>query len=145
MEFKRIGAAEKMLIAECVKEEPSFERINSLFGLGADPNAVNAYGESVLGAIMSGYCGGSADGLRPAVFAPRLVSVFIKNGFDVRRHGMKVISEMENSCYDRHMRRAIKLMLTVRRNIFCRDMRMILRCIGRIFGRSAAKHDPQAA
>ena len=50
---KQIGYIERLLIAECKKDEPSFMQVNRLFELGADPNAVNEYGENVISANMT--------------------------------------------------------------------------------------------
>ena len=95
---KKIGYLEKVLIDECRKETPSLIQINRLFELGADPNAVNEEGESVLSVVFDGYCGG-VRGTVNAAFAPQITVVFLCNGFDVRKHGLKAISSMQNSMF----------------------------------------------
>lgn len=132
---KQIGYLEKVLIDECKKEQPSLIQINRLFELGADPNAVNEYGESVLALVFRGYCG-EGDTLRHAKYAPQITVVFLCNGFDVRRHGLSAISEMQNSVYDKDMQIAIKIILKCRYNAFKEDCKTIKLCIKRIFRKS---------
>lgn len=113
---KPIGKIERALIAECVKDIPSFLKIQRLFELGADANAINEFGECVLGIIFEGYCSMYGTKLRSGFFAPHIVSCFIENGFDVKRHGLKVISELQNGCYDRYIRKAIYMILLRKMN-----------------------------
>ena len=135
---KQIGYLEKVLIDECRKDEPSLIQINRLFELGADPNAVNEYGESVLANVFADYCGGG-EKLRFAKYAPQIVVVFLCNGFDVRRHGLKLVSELQNSAYDKNIRTAIKIILSRRKAAFkddCKTFRLCLKAItGKIFRR----------
>ena len=76
--------------------------------MGADPNAVN----DIRRMCARNNFGGILQSLRrkPALrlFVPMLIETFAENGFNVRRHGLKVISELQNGCYDKYMRRAIK-------------------------------------
>ena len=132
---KQISYLEKVLIDECRKNEPSLIQINRLFELGAEPNAVNEYGESVLALVFRGYCGNS-ETVRSAKYAPQIAVVFLCNGFDVRRHGLRVISEMQNSIYDKDMQIAIKIILKCRCNAFKEDCRTVKLCIKRIFRKS---------
>ena len=122
---KRIGNIERILIRECVRDMPSFAKIQRLFDMGADPNSVNKFGESVLGIVMEGYCSLYGANLRSGFFAPMLTEMFIENGLDVRRFGLQIISQMQNSCYDRHMRRAIKMILKCRHECFKNDCKSI--------------------
>ncbi len=122
---KRIGNIERILIRECVKDMPSFAKIQRLFDMGADPNCVNDFGESVLSIVMEGYCSLYGANLRSGFFAPMLTEIFIENGLDVRRFGLKIISEMQNSCYDKHMRRAIKIILRQRQECLKADIKTI--------------------
>lgn len=145
MKFKKIGSIERILISECVKDMPSFAKIERLFALGADPNAVNEIGECVLAIAMEGYCSLYGANLRSGFFAPMLVSVFLENGFDVRRHGTHVISELQNGCYDKHMRRAIKLILKARGDGVLRDLRTVKRCMKALSCKLIGKTKPQAA
>lgn len=145
MGCKKIGNIERVLISECVRDMPSFAKIGRLFEMGADPNAVNEYGECVLSIVMEGYCSIYGANLRSGFFAPMLVSVFIENGFSVRRHGLKVISEMQNGCYDKYMRRAIKMILKARRGCIGRDLKTVKRCIRKLSGKITGKIKPQAA
>ena len=141
---KQISHLEKILIDECRKDVPSLIQINRLFELGADPNAVNEYGESVLSLVFAGYCG-EGDKLRDARFAPQITVVFLCNGFDVRRHGLHVISEMQNSIYDKNMRMAIKIILQRRRAAFREDCRTVKLCIKAITGKIFRKNKVKAA
>jgi hypothetical protein len=141
---KKIGYLEKVLIDECRKETPSLIQINRLFELGADPNAVNEEGESVLSVVFDGYCGG-VRGTVNAAFAPQITVVFLCNGFDVRRHGLHVISEMQNSIYDKNMRMAIKIILQRRRAAFREDCRTVKLCIKAITGKIFRKNKVKAA
>ncbi len=142
MNNKKIGNLERALIAECVKDVPSFLKINRLFELGADANAVNEYGECVLGIIFEGYCSLYGSNLRSGFFAPYLVRCFLQNGFNTRRHSLKVISELQNGSYDKHIRRAIKILLDERRRAFKQDMHTIGSCIKAI---SSKIHDKATA
>lgn len=141
---KQISYLEKVLIDECRKDEPSLIQINRLFELGADPNAVNEYGECVLSMVFDSYCG-DGESLREASYAPQITVVFLCNGFDVRRYGAKVISEMQNSIYDKHMRTAIKILLKRRRAAFREDCRTLRLCIKAITGKIFKKRKAQAA
>lgn len=128
----KIGYIEKILIDECRSATPSFAQINKLFDLGANPNAVNEYGESVLSVVFDSYCGGG-DIIRSGKYAPQIVVAFLVNGFDVRRHGLKAISSMQNSIYDRNMQIATKIILQRRRDAFkndCKTVRLCLKAIG---------------
>ena len=129
---KMIGDLERMLIAECRKETPSVVHINRLFDLGADPNAVNEYGESVLFLVFDGYCG-DREKVREAVYAPQITLLFLCNGFDVRRHGLKAISSMQNSVYDKGMRIAMKMILERRREVFKKDLATVRLCAKAIY------------
>lgn len=141
MKNKRIGNLERMVIAECVKDVPSFAKIGRLFEMGADPNAVNEYGECVLGIVFEGYCSLYGTKLRSGFFAPHIVNVFLSYGFDARRHGMKVISELETGCYDRYMRMATKTILHERNRLLKRDLADIGACIKAIsFKMCGKKH-----
>lgn len=122
MKNKRIGELERILISECVKDVPSFAKIGRLLRMGADPNAVNGIGECVLGIAMEGYCSLYGTGLRSGFFVPMIVAVFLENGFDARRHGLQVVSELQNGFYDKHMRRAAGMILRARRAAFGRDL-----------------------
>lgn len=135
---KRIGYIEKILIDECKRETPSFAQINRLFDLGANPNAVNEYGECVLAQVFRAYCGGG-DKIRNAVYAPQIVITFLVNGFDVRRHGLNVVSEMQNSIYDRNMRIAIKIVLDRRRAAFKADCKTVHLCLKAITNKAYKK------
>ena len=145
MNDKKIGNIERVLISECVKDIPSFTKINRLFELGADPNAVNEIGECVLGIAIEGYCSLYGTNLRSGFFAPMLVSVFIENGFSVRRHGLKVISEIQNGIYDKYIRQAAKIILKKRGECLRQDIRTVKRCIKSISNRFTGKKKPQAA
>ena len=145
MAVKRIGNIERVLISECVKDIPSFSKIKRLFDMGADPNAVNEIGECVLGIVLEGYCSLYGANLRSGFFVPMLVEIFTENGFNVRRHGLKVISELQNGCYDRHMRRAIKMILKARRECLRRDIHTLHRCIKAVTAKITGKTNPQAA
>ncbi len=135
---KKIGYIERILIDECKSENPSFAQINRLFDLGANPNAVNEYGECVLSQVFKAYCGGENQ-IRKSVYAPQLVIAFLVNGFDVRRHGLNVISEMQNSIYDRNMRLAIKIILDRRRAAFKSDCKTVRLCLKSITGKAYKK------
>ena len=134
----KIGYIEKILIDECKSENPSFAQINRLFDLGANPNAVNEYGECVLSQVFRAYCGGG-DKIRKSVWAPQIVVAFLVNGFDVRRHGLNTISEMQNSIYDRNMRLAIKIILDRRRAAFKADCKTVHLCLKAITGKAYRK------
>ena len=131
---KKIGYLEKVLIDECRKETPSLIQINRLFELGADPNAVNEEGESVLSVVFDGYCGG-VRGTVNAAFAPQITVVFLCNGFDVRKHGLKAISSMQNSMFDKNMRIAMKIILKRRHAAFKKDCATLRLCIKNISGK----------
>lgn len=132
MKNKQIGNLERMVIAECVKDVPSFGKISRLFEMGADPNAVNEYGECVLGIVFEGYCSMYGTKLRSGFFAPHIVAVFLQYGFDAKRHGLKVISELQNSCYDRYIRMAIKTILSERNRMIKRDIAIFKNCMKNI-------------
>ena len=125
MTSKRIGNLERVLISECVSKTPDFGTIARLFEMGADINAVNEYGECVAAIVFEGYCSLYGDRLRSGYYAPLLVRCFMENGFDVRRHGLKTVSELENCCYDKHVRAAIKMILDCRRECLKRDIRVL--------------------
>ncbi len=128
---KQIGYIENLLIAECKKDEPSFVQVNRLFELGADPNAVNEYGENVLSVIFQSFCG-EDDTLKKATYAPQIVLVFMLNGFDVRKNALKTVSAMQNNIYDRNMRVAISILLNRRKELFkddCKTVRVCLKAI----------------
>lgn len=129
MTCKRIGNLERMLISECVKDEPSFESIQRLFTLGADANAVNGLGECVLAVAAEGYCQLHGANLRSGFFMPMIVEAFIENGFSVRRHGLKVISELQNGIYDKYMRRAIRIILAKRRECAVKELRELMNTV----------------
>ncbi len=129
---KKIATLERMLINECRKETPSFVHINRLFDLGADPNAVNEYGESVLFEVLNGLCG-ETDTVRGAEYAPQIVVTFLCNGFDVRRHGLNTVSAIENSIYDKNMRLAAKIILERRRKLFKEDLSTLKVCAKAIY------------
>lgn len=131
---KQIGYLEKVLIEECRKEQPSLVQINRLFELGADPNAVNEYGECVLSEVFDGYCG-EGETVRSAVYAPQITVVFLCNGFDVRRHGANTVSIMQNGMYDRYMRIAIKILLKRRCAAFAQDCRTLRLCLKALSGK----------
>lgn len=124
-----IGDLERMLIAECVKDIPSFKKINRLFCMGANPNAVNEYGECVLAIVFEGYCSLYGTKLRSGFFAPHIVACFMSQGFNARRHGNRVISELQNGVYDRYIRQAIKMILQERKKAIKRDVTVIASCI----------------
>lgn len=129
MTKKRIGNLERALIAECVRDIPSFAKINRLFEMGADGNAVNEYGECVLAIVFEGYCSLYGANLRSGFFAPHIVSCFILNGFNTRKHGLHVISELQNNIYDKHIRRAIGIILRDRRENKKRDVATVRACL----------------
>ena len=131
---KKIGYLEKVLIDECRKETPSLIQINRLFELGADPNAVNENGECVLYEVFDGYCGGER-GTVNAVYAPQITVVFLCNGFDVRAHGLNVISSMQNSMFDKNMRIAMKIILKRRHAAFKKDCKTLRLCLKNISGK----------
>jgi len=135
---KQIGYIENLLIAECKKDEPNFMQINRLFELGADPNAVNEYGESVMAVLFDSFCG-EGDTLREATYAPQIVLVFLMNGFDVRKNAVKAISAMQNNIYDKNVRVAIKILLARRREVIkddCKTVHLCIKAIGnKIFKR----------
>jgi len=141
---KQIGYIENLLIAECKKDEPNFVQINRLFELGADPNAVNEYGESVLSEIFQSFCGEN-DKLREATYAPQIVLVFLMNGFDVRKNAIKAISAMQNNVYDKNMRVAIKILLSRRRELLKADCKTVHVCIKAIGNKIFRKQKVQTA
>lgn len=145
MAVKKIGNIERVLISECVKDIPSFAKIKRLFDMGADPNAVNDIGECVLGIILEGYCSLHGTNLRSGFFVPMLIEIFTENGFNVRRHGLKVISELQNGCYDKYMRRAIKMILKARRECLRKDINIVCRCVKNAASKFTGKIKPQAA
>ncbi len=129
---KQIGYIENLLIAECKKDKPNFMQINRLFELGADPNAVNEYGETVMAVLFDSFCG-ETDQIRKATYAPQIVLVFLMNGFDVRKNAIKAISAMQNNVYDRNMRIAIRILLNRRRELIkddCKTLHLCLKAIG---------------
>ena len=129
---KQIGYIENLLIAECKKDEPNFMQINRLFELGADPNAVNEYGETVMAVLFDSFCG-EGDTLKEATYAPQIVLVFLMNGFDVRKNAIKAISAMQNNIYDKNMRVAMKILLNRRREVLkddCKTIRLCIKAIG---------------
>ena len=151
---KNIREVERRLISECVRDIPSFARIGRLFAEGADPNAVNGAGECVLAIAVQGYCALYGTRLRSGFFLPMIVAVFLENGFDVRRHGMRVISELQNSVYDKYARRAIAMILRARRAAIVNDVKAAAKAIACVFRpeapaprriRFSVKHDRQAA
>lgn len=133
---KKIGNLERALISECVKDIPSFTKINRLFEMGADANAVNEYNECVLEIVFEGYCSLYGTKLRSGFFAPYIVSCFIMNGFNVRKYGLHVISGLQNNDYDKHIRRAIALILRERRD---NALNGIQACIKNISARAYRK------
>lgn len=112
---------------------------------GADPNAVNDIGECVLGIILEGYCSLYGANLRSGFFVPMLIETFAENGFNVRRHGLKVISELQNGCYDKYMRRAIKMILKARRECLRQDINTVCRYVKTAAAKFTDKIKPQAA
>ena len=129
MKNKKIGTLERMVIAECVKDVPSFSKIGRLFEMGADPNAVNEYGECVLAIAFEGYCSLYGTKLRSGFFAPHIVSVFIQYGFNARKHGLRVISELQNSCYDRYIRMAIRNIHKERSRLMRKNLQDVKNCV----------------
>lgn len=129
MAVKRIGNIERVLISECVKDVPDFGRISKLFEMGADINAVNEFGECTAAIVFEGYCSLYGGKLRSGYFVPSLLECFFDHGFDVRRHGLKTVSELQNCCYDKYVRRAIKMILEKRRKTVKCDCRLLLLCL----------------
>ena len=117
MAVKRIGNIERVLISECVKDTPDFGKISKLFDMGADINAVNEFGECTAAIVFEGYCSLYGGELRSGYYVPSLLECFFEHGFDVRRHGLKTISELQNCCYDKYVRRAIAMILERRRQV----------------------------
>ncbi len=115
MTVKRIGNLERVLISECVKDTPDFGCISKLFDMGADINAVNEFGECVAAIVFEGYCSLYGGNLRSGYYVPALISMFVKQGFDVKRHGLKTVSELQNCCYDKYVRKGIAMILDIRR------------------------------
>lgn len=124
MKANRISSLEFALISECLMDNIDFGRITKLINMGADINAVNEYGECVLALIADGYCGGG-DVLRSGYNLARLCSFFIKNGFDIRRHGLKTVSAIQNNGYDKYARMAIEMILRRRAAIFSADIKAL--------------------
>ena len=129
MAVKRIGNLERVLISECVKDTPDFGKISKLFEMGADINAVNEFGECTAAIIFEGYCSLYGGAVRSGYFVPSLLECFFEHGFDVRRHGLKTISELQNCCYDKHVRRAIGMILERRKKIMRNDFAVIVLAI----------------
>ncbi len=127
--MKRIGQLERMVIAECVKDVPSFAKIGRLFDMGADPNATNEYGECVLAIVFEGYCCLYGTKLRSGFFAPHIVSTFMSYGFNAKKHGLSVVSELQNSSFDRYIRQAIKMILYSRNKQIRRDIITAKNCV----------------
>ena len=113
MTVKRIGNLERVLISECVKDTPDFGCISKLFDMGADINAVNEFGECVAAIVFEGYCSLYGGDLRSGYYVPALISMFVKQGFDVKRHGLKTVSELQNCCYDKYVRKGIAMILDI--------------------------------
>lgn len=132
MTAKKIGNLERVLISECVKPVPDFGKITRLFEMGADINAVNELGECTAAIVFEGYCSLYGAKLRSGFFAPQLTACFIDNGFDVRRHGLKTVSELQNGCYDKYMRTAIKIILDRRRKLLKQDLNTIKLCTAKL-------------
>lgn len=132
MAVKRIGNLERVLISECVKDCPDFGKISKLFELGADINAVNEFGECTAAIVFEGYCSLYGDNIRSGYFVPSLLDMFIKHGFDVRRHGLKAVSELQNCCYDKYVRSAIKTILAMRAQIVKCDIGLFILCIKKL-------------
>ena len=83
--------------------------------------------------------------LRSGFFVPMLIETFAENGFNVRRHGLKVISELQNGCYDKYMRRAIKMILKARRECLRQDINTVCRYVKTAAAKFTDKIKPQAA
>lgn len=132
MTAKKIGNLERVLISECVKPIPDFGKITRLFEMGADINAVNEFGECTAAIVFEGYCSLYGAKLRSGFFAPQLVACFIDNGFDVCRHGLKTVSELQNGCYDKYMRMAVKMILDRRRKLFKKEFYTLKLCTARL-------------
>ena len=131
MAVKKIGNLERVLISECVKNTPDFGRISKLFDMGADINAVNEFGECTASIVFEGYCSLYGNNLRSGYYAPILVNCFAEHGFDFRRHGLKVISELQNGCYDKYIRQAIAMILIKRRDAVKRENAAIKKALKR--------------
>ncbi|MBQ8605936.1 MAG: hypothetical protein IJ408_04300 [Clostridia bacterium] len=126
MAVKRIGNIERVLISECVKDTPDFGIISKLFDMGADVNAVNEFGECTAAIVFEGYCSLYGGELRSGYYVPSLLECFFEHGFDVRRHGLKTVSELQNCCYDKYVRKAIAMILEKRRQTVKCDCRLLL-------------------
>ena len=124
MKNKRIGTLEMALISECRENRADFGRISKLFDMGADINAVNEYGECVAALIFDGYCA-KGDSLQTGYLVPALLRLFIENGFDIRRHGINTVSALQNSCYDKYVRIAIKRLIKLRSELAKKDVRVV--------------------
>ena len=129
MAVKRIENLERVLISECVKDTPDFGKITKLFEMGADINAVNEFGECTAAIVFEGYCSLYGGALRSGYFVPSLVECFFEHGFDVRRHGLRTVSELQNCCYDKYVRRAIAMILEKRKKIMKNDFAVIVLAI----------------
>lgn len=124
MAVKRISNIEQALINECVKDRPDFNKIARLFDMGADVNAVNRYGECVAAIVFRGYCALHGEELRSGYYVPQLIRLFVKHGFDLRKFGLKTISELQNSCYDKYVREGIGLILKLRHKRIKQDIKL---------------------
>ena len=141
---KQIGYIENLLIAECKKDEPNFMQINRLFELGADPNAVNEYGETVMAVLFDSFCA-EGEEIKKATYAPQIVLVFLMNGFDVRKNALRAISAMQNNVYDRNMRVAMRILLNRRRDVIKEDCKTLHLCIKAIGNKVFRRHKIQTA
>ena len=131
MAVKNIGNLERVLISECVKDRPDFGKITKLFEMGADINAVNEFGECTASIVFEGYCSLYGGSLRSGYYVPILLDCFEKHGFDYRANGLKVVSELQNGCYDKYVRQAIVVILTKRRDAIKRENKAIKKALKR--------------
>lgn len=108
---KDFGEKEQQLIEECKKAPADYAKIKHLIDEGADINAVNEYGDSLLSSIIGYFipeeCYGceqrnlpaekrNCDGC-PCAEQSRLldiVELFIENGWDTVKYGLECIREL---------------------------------------------------
>ena len=131
MTLKKISNIERVLCMECIRDVPDFAKINKLFELGADINAVNEYGECVAAIVFAGYCSEYGNTLRSGYYVPKLLKVFLENGFDVRRNGFYTLSELQNGVYDKYIRSAMATIYKLRYRLFVTDCKKKFRGIKR--------------
>lgn len=88
------GALEDELLRLCEAAEPDWAGIKALIDRGADVNAQDEHGESILSDIISYRSENGAKTLR-------LVNLFLESGFDAKALGLQAIHALVFSTYDR--------------------------------------------